>query len=53
MELNSDSNITFKINNQKKKEEVNQIKYLGFIIDKNLKIILITYVRRSAKNQFF
>ena len=36
MELNSDSNITFKINNQII-EKVNQIKYLDFIIDKNLK----------------
>lgn len=36
MEVNSDSNIIFKINNQII-EKVNQIKYLGFIIDKNLK----------------
>ena len=36
VEVNSGSNITFKINNQKI-EKVNQIKHLDFIVDKNLK----------------
>ena len=36
MEVNSDNNITFKINNQIL-EKLNQMKYLGFIIDKNIK----------------
>ena len=37
LEINMDNNIIFKINNVII-EEVNSIKYLGFIIDKGIKI---------------
>ena len=51
MELNSDSNITFKINNQII-EKLPRIKYLGFIIDKELKFRnLIDYICKLIRNQ--
>lgn len=48
MEINTNSNIIFKVNNEKI-EKVNQIKYLGFVIDKNLNFKNHISVKKSAK----
>ena len=45
-EINMDNNIIFKINNVI--EKINLKKYLGFIIDKELKMIILSlFVRES------